>query len=245
MTRAVLASLLPEIFREKDPLDKGTIELLNREMMAHNAALDHGQPIQSAAGEPQRARPRFSSLNEYVLHMHSDKILLVLEPLVKFGERVVPLIREDETARAWFLNEHILIQSRDWRALAGRVVDLVTQLGLLTAEDGSSSPRSKQLRVDNTMLFAAGRRAVEIYGEYSRESRADTKPRMKKRISQSGGRLGRGSTFDTGEGSTFDTGEGQLCSGREDASRASSAPGSPAAGDRHDSHKHSKPTLNP
>ena len=183
LTRAAMASLLPEVFLEKDPFDKATLDLLNRKMLAHNSALDLGQLVLNA-GAPQPTRKCFSSLDEYVMHMHADKILLVMESLVKFGERVVPLIREEETARAWYLNEHILIQSHHWRVLARRVVNLVEQLGLWTAEEASNA------RLDNTQLIDAGRRAVEIYGVYLTDGRNDSAPKEEEAITP-GRRIGK------------------------------------------------------
>ena len=240
LTRAAMASLLPEVFLEKDPFDKATLELLNREMLAHNSALDLGQLVLKADA-PQPTRKRFGSLDEYVLHMHADKILLVMESLVKFGERVVPLIREDETARAWYLNEHILIQSHHWRVLARRVVNLVKQLGLLTAEEASGAPES---RLDNTKLVDAGRRAVEIYGVYLTEGRDASTPKKRKRIvhrtPQSGG---------NGEnGSAFETNAGKFCNGCEESNGFSSdTPESRGAtpGAKDNSLKRSKPTPTP
>jgi hypothetical protein len=161
LTRTAMANLLPNLFPKTDHFDEDTIQLWNREMISHNAALDHGHLVQIAS-ESERARLSFSSLNEYVRHMHADKILLALLPLVEFGERVLPLIRDDETARAWFLNEQILIQARHWRALASEVINIVTQLGFTAEVDASNSLQSNDIK-----LGYLGRRAVEIYGVYA------------------------------------------------------------------------------
>jgi hypothetical protein len=167
LTRAAMASLLPEISPDNiDRLHGETLLLWNREMIARNAALDRARLVQNTA-ESQHAKQRFSSLDEYVLIVHADKILLVLERLVKFGERVVPLIREDATARAWFLNEHLLIQAHHWRVLARNVMSLVSQLGLLEAGDVRDA-RYSGICLDDIKLLNAGRRAVEIYGVYAR-----------------------------------------------------------------------------
>jgi hypothetical protein len=171
LTRAAIASLLPEIFPEIDPFDEDNLRIWNQDMIAHNAALDRGQLV-SIERKHQLAKPYFISLDDYVRQMHPDKILIILEQLVKFGERVVPLVREDETARAWFLNEHLLIQAHHWKTLASRVMNLVKQLGLLAATDASNGPQTITWQ-DDVELVNAGRRAVEIYGVHAADNRHD------------------------------------------------------------------------
>jgi hypothetical protein len=141
LTRVAMASLLPEVFPEIDHFDEDILQLWNREMISHNATFDRSQLSQTPA-ENQVADQCFTSLVEYVLHMHGDKILLMLEQLVRFGERMIPLIHEDATARAWFLNEHLLIHAHHWSALARQAMNLVKQLDLLALQDGCNKTQS-------------------------------------------------------------------------------------------------------
>jgi hypothetical protein len=213
-----MASLLPEIFPENH-FDEDALLLWNQGINAHNSTLDRGQFVQNPA-EPQFARPCFCGRDG---HMHADKIVLVLKPLVKFGERVVPLIREDPTARAWYLNEHLLIHAHHWNALARQVMNFVRQLGLLAAENNA---QQSSISFNEFKLLDAGRRAVEIYGVYAMDDR--TVANSKQKHSASGGC-----------GSSIENRDEMICSGTSGFSSE------PRRLERNDSHKRSKPNPVP
>ena len=153
--------------------------------------------------------------------------MLVLEPLVKFGERVVPLIREDATARAWYLNEHLLIHAHHWRALARRVMNFVKKLGLLAEKDNN---QQSKMSFDDIKLLNVGRRAVEIYSVYATEDRGGLNSKLKQSAQYGESGLSNKSRSE------------QIGSGFEQASGISFEPRRLAAGERGgDSLKRRKP----
>ncbi len=111
----------------------------------------------------------YSSLHELSSEMQT-KIQNILTAVATFGDRVLPLIHADATARAWFLNEHLLIQAHHWRLLARRVMALLKQLGLLEPLDAMGAVSiltcSSEEYPFKARLHDAGRRLVDIYGAY-------------------------------------------------------------------------------
>ena len=230
LTRAAMASLLPEVFPEIDHFYEGTLHLWNQEMIAYNAAAIRSPPLKKKH-EHRITDQCFSNLVDFVQHMHGEKILLALEQLVKFGERVVPLIHEDETARAWYLNEHILIQAHHWNTLAGQVMNLVKQLDLLVAEGAKTSQSNSWL--DDIKLLNGWRRAAEIYKGYAAIPHDDFNPERTKSSPSKGG----------APVMMIERQAGLICGGHEESSGASSEPRYflAATSDKTKTYKRSKP----
>ena len=146
-----MISFLPEIAVQFDAVTSITIK---------------GMPI---VGPELHPKLGYSSLNELSLEMQT-KIENILVAVATFGDRVLPLIHADATARAWFLNEHLLIQAHHWRLLARRVMTLLKQIGLLEPLDAMGAVISLSCLSEEypyqAKLHDAGRRLVDIYGAY-------------------------------------------------------------------------------
>ena len=149
-------------------------------------------------GDANRRAHKNGSQHELSLEMQT-KIENILVAVATFGDRVLPLIHADATARAWFLNEHLLIQAHHWRLLARRVMTLLKQIGLLEPQQiGLLEPLDAMGAVISlsclseeypyqAKLHDAGRRLVDIYGAYGAPVANNPKPINKRTARTSDG----------------------------------------------------------
>jgi hypothetical protein len=109
---------------------------------------------------------RFSSLDDYMLLLHSDKLASCLEALVSFAEKMVPLISSHPRARSWQINFYLLVQRRHWKTLARHVMNLLQLLRVADPDTFDYEPARSCSWPDQDRLQSAMRRAGEIYGCY-------------------------------------------------------------------------------
>ena len=166
INKSAMARLLPEIAVQLN-VDLWFLPSQNQERSQDGGVVHAGENLQPRS--ESRANIQCpSSLDGSPLNTQTDMIVCILTALASFGDRVVPLIHADVGARAWFLNEHLLIQARHWAALAGRVMSLLRLLGLSDPADGVASCGSCPAWLNQDMVRDAGRRVLTIYGVHEK-----------------------------------------------------------------------------
>ena len=168
INKSAMARLLPEIADQLN-VDLWFLPSQNQERSQDGGVVHAGEKLEPRPESRARANIQCpSSLDGSPLNTQTDMIVCILTALASFGDRVVPLIHADVGARAWFLNEHLLIQARHWAALARRVMSLLRLLGLSDPADGVASCGSCPAWLNQDMVRDAGRRVLTIYGVHEK-----------------------------------------------------------------------------
>ncbi len=102
------------------------------------------------------------TLDDYMLEMHSDKIVAVLESFTCFARRIVPLVRNDPDAPCWWINSEVLVQRKHWYFLSRRVTALVSTIMQCLATDKIRKRSNSHARA---ILLTAAQEAERIYGQ--------------------------------------------------------------------------------
>ena len=130
-----------------------------RELNIHNEILRRGHR-QRLCPTIRTSKFQIHDLDQYLLRMHSDKLVEALQGLVVFAHRVIPVILSDEDAPVWWLNKHILVQRRHWCSLCQRVMALISLvLENLEETDNFDDPGRDR-------LHAVACRAARIFGAF-------------------------------------------------------------------------------
>ena len=162
-----LATRLPEINEIDIEIGFQSLQSREREMIHHNEILRRGKYMRIHV-DGGIERLTFSSLDRYILQMHSQTIANVLNALSKFADKVIPLIQRDRTAKLWQISDEILIQKQHWLALARQVMNLLKLLGFDNTRavlDGSILPWHSPWP-DFECLLVAVRRARGNYESF-------------------------------------------------------------------------------
>ena len=128
------AKILPEVIPFLLDFKMRDISRWEEEMQYHNAILHRGSKVIKQDLLPAQrllinaCSRQFRSLDHYILNMHADKLANILEACLNFAERVYPLVLADPGAPAWRIHKQFFIQSRKWRQLKRRVLDLIDLL---------------------------------------------------------------------------------------------------------------------
>ncbi len=113
----------------------------------------------------------FTSLDQYIVRMHADKLARCLEALIRFAEKLEPLAVSEPSVRGWFFHEDLGIQRRHWYQLASSVMNLLKLLGDLDQDSQNSQDSRHQLLPDawpnQEVLRDVMRRAVRMYGVHA------------------------------------------------------------------------------
>ena len=155
--------LIPEIALISRLFGPRTLNMWHQSMRHHNQILKRGERL-TLCPIVKVKKLMHSSLDMYILQMHSEKIAKALQSLTAFGERVKVLICQDPTARVWWLHRDMLIQRRHWVALSQHVMNLVSSLGLHELNDHAPPPHHPW--PDYDALRAAAKDAARIFGPF-------------------------------------------------------------------------------
>jgi hypothetical protein len=125
----------------------------------------------------------YSSLDSYILQIHSIEIVRVLDSLISFAERIMPLILLDEDASEWWFHPSLLIHRQHWFRLAHHALKLAYLARHALKPDGhSSSPRLSRTGSgadqgaypeveewpDWDRLRESAERALDVFGAFSK-----------------------------------------------------------------------------
>jgi hypothetical protein len=133
-----------------------------QELSYHSAVLRRGHQQRLC---PMTNATKFLNfrLGQYLMKLHSDKIADVLESLVVFAHRIVPIILNDEDAPAWWLNKKMLVQRRHWISFCRRVMAFISLV--LVHENEGEQPISRPSPGEQR-LRATAHHAALIYGAF-------------------------------------------------------------------------------
>jgi hypothetical protein len=134
-----LAKELPEILAESKHFQKAFLSHYQEGMSEHNNLLFRGMNQGLSRLIPAH-KLMCTSIDSYLLRLHSDKISEFLESLAVFAVRILPIILDDTNACRIVLNQHILIHRNHWRLLGRRVLHLIRQICLREHEMRKDTP---------------------------------------------------------------------------------------------------------
>ena len=159
LSRKQIAKTVPEISRFFKAFGPGSLQDWNDEMQHHNALLRREASIGVA-------RLMHCSLDMYMLHVRSDAVAEVLECLLAFGRRMIPLIRRHPESEDWPLSAEISVQRRHWYKLSLQVMNLVHLLGIQQVDHaGKSQPPIPFC--EDAKLFEAVNGLQDMFGEFA------------------------------------------------------------------------------
>jgi hypothetical protein len=141
----------------------------NDMMLHHNRIIERGERMNLFHGLINIKRIKFSCVDHYMLQMQSKNIANLLDAFSRFGERVLPLIRESPAALLWIVVGPILIERVSWCRLCSKVMALLHALGL---GDQRETPLQLSPWPDRDLLEAAIARASSIFGLFARSDAA-------------------------------------------------------------------------
>ena len=152
-----VSTYFPEINVVTNHFGKKSITEWLREMSLYNQTYDRG--IRMGLG-PFVAKNlyRYTSLDNFIFRMHADKVSDCLESLIRFSDRVLPLIQKNNHADSWRINNKVLIHRYDWLTLS-KCVMMIARLILKKDEDGRSPGQHR--------LFFAARLTAKIFGRFA------------------------------------------------------------------------------
>ena len=81
----------------------------------------------------------YSSLDQYMIQMRSERLIAVLDSLSVFAERLVPLINDDNDAHSWRINRELLIHRHHLIELSRRVLSTTTVIDELTNQNSNAA----------------------------------------------------------------------------------------------------------
>ena len=103
--------------------------------------------------------PAFTSLDQYVINMHSSVLSDTLDALSTFAERVIPGIEQDPAAVMWPISGPLVITRDRWLLFCRGVVTLLRLLALAST-DPSTRPTRPWPDADRLTRAAARARAA-------------------------------------------------------------------------------------
>ena len=156
--------ILPEIAEISQNFGPASLGDWNRRMCDHNQTVRRGERMRLIPGTSAASKLIFESLDAFMLQMHSLDIAKALRSLSVFGERVLPLIRREPLARAWWLHRDLLIQRRHWFALCRCVMNLVRLIGFGAMDCPSLPAPPSQHWPDRDVLESAALDAARVFG---------------------------------------------------------------------------------
>ena len=166
MRKSSVAKMMPEIAAFSNHFSSGALQHWMNQMNQDNEVIRKGLKMKLLRRAPSL---RFSSLDEYMLRLHSEILADILDSHVTFANRIIPLIRADPYACAWYFHRKLLIQRREWKRLTGRVLNLVKLLVGIAGPDSQAAETGGLFRSDaadwphRDRLRAALRRAAAAY----------------------------------------------------------------------------------
>ena len=168
------AKHLPEIMCITKTFGPKSNQQWTDRMLQHNALLRRGGSNMRLHRRVNVAKLMHCSLDLFMLQMHSQQVAEALDSLSTFGERVLPIIKQDPDSRDWWLCPELLIDRRHWLRLSRRVMNLVHLLGIDVDREGRNSrriPAALNPWPDFPKLLASVRRARCVFEEFASPDR--------------------------------------------------------------------------
>ena len=159
LTNSDVAKELPEVLAESNHFQKRFLSHYGDEWSAHNSLLLRGMGQGLSRLIPAH-KLMCSSLDSFLLRLHSDKISDLLESLTAFAERVSLILLDNSDDRRIVLNSHLLMHRRHWRSLSRRVLHLVRQICICEDELRKGTP---ELWPNWRRLQSAASQAALVY----------------------------------------------------------------------------------
>lgn len=153
---------MPEAIPFLKHFSAGAVAEWEKQLILNRQVLERGLKMKLLRRAPLSS---FTTLDAFMLHLHSDILSDILEAYASFAKKVVPLILAEPDAQGWFFHKNLLVQRRDWRQLARRVLNLVKLLSVANHNDPSADSRPEWPHRDR--LRSALRRAESAYGAFA------------------------------------------------------------------------------
>ena len=172
MSKRSIAKALPELDSFLKHFSPESIQGWRTKLTQHNESVHRALQMKLLRGASWL---RLSSFDAFILLFQSDILADILDSHVTFANRIRPLIRANPSAHGWYFHDKMLIQRRDWKLLARRVLNLVKLLGCADPGGVAVKDSSAHHNDDECMdgwphqerLRESLRRAAGVYGAYA------------------------------------------------------------------------------
>jgi hypothetical protein len=161
-----ISRFLPETLCEIESFGPRSLQEWHEKMEAHNRSLRRGRRMGLFPGMPVTQKLLHTSLDMYMLQLHSDCLAKSLDSFTTFAKRVAGQIRKRPNAQEWWLNRDILIQRKHWFRFCKQVMNLLQLLGF--CKNVAGTPAALLWRLSPwpnfSKLYDAARKAREVVG---------------------------------------------------------------------------------